>query len=99
MHRSKKLDRPSSSPQEKEQEDVFKTPLKSKKRRSYITPKRSIKKERFSAKRQLDPLLGQVTMNKLLSKLFYDPNHSVGYTGILPLYKAAKKIKKKDQVR
>ena len=33
-------------------------------------------------------------MNKLLSKLFYDPNHSVGYTGILPLYKAAKKILK-----
>ena len=34
-------------------------------------------------------------MNKLLSKLFYDPNHSVGYTGILPLYKAAKNISKK----
>ena len=34
-------------------------------------------------------------MNKLLSKLFYDPNHSVGYTGILPLYKVAKKISKK----
>ena len=33
MHRSKELDRPSSSPQEEEEEDVFKTPLKSKKRR------------------------------------------------------------------
>ena len=55
MHRSKELDRPSSSPQE-EEEDVFKTPLKSKKKRSHITPKRSIKKERFSAKRQLDPV-------------------------------------------
>ena len=54
MHRSKELDLPSSSPQE-EEEDVFKTPLQSKKR-SHITPKRSIKKEKFSAKRQLDPV-------------------------------------------
>ena len=56
MHRSKELDPPSSPPQEEEEEDVFKTPLKSKKRRPHITPKRSIKKERFSAKRQLDPV-------------------------------------------
>ena len=53
MHRSKELVHPSSSPQEVE-EDLFKTPLKSKKRRSHITPKHSIKKERFSAKIQLD---------------------------------------------
>ena len=98
MHRSKELDRASSSPQE-EEEDVFKTPLKSKKRRSHITPKRNIKKERLSAKRQLDPVAWSVTMNKLLSKLFYDPNHSVGYTGILLLYTAAKNYFKKDQVR
>ena len=44
MHRSNELGRPSSSPQEEEEEDVFKTPLKSKKWRSHITPKRSIKK-------------------------------------------------------
>ena len=53
MHCSKELDLPSSSPQE---EDVFKTLLKSKKRRSHITPKRSMKKESFSAKHQLDPV-------------------------------------------
>ena len=34
-------------------------------------------------------------MKKLLSKLFYDLNHSVGYMGILPLYKAGKQISKK----
>ena len=49
MHRSKKMDRPSSSPQE-EEEDVFKTLLKSKKRRSHITPKRSIKKGKVLCK-------------------------------------------------
>ena len=49
----KRMDLPSSSSQE---EDVFKILLKSKKTRSHIAPKRSIKKERFSAKRQLDPV-------------------------------------------
>ena len=53
MHRSKELDLPSFSPQE---EDMFMTPLNSEKRRSHITPKRSIKKKRFSANRQLDPV-------------------------------------------
>ena len=36
MHRSKKLDRPSSSPQE-EEENVFKTPLKSEKEVTYYS--------------------------------------------------------------
>ena len=34
-------------------------------------------------------------MNKLLSKLYYDPKSPVGYTGLHALYKAAKKISKK----
>ena len=33
-------------------------------------------------------------MNKLLSKLYYDPKSPVGYTGLQALYKAAKKISK-----
>ena len=44
MHRSKELYCPSSSPQVDE-EDVFKAPLKSKKRKSHITPKRTIKRK------------------------------------------------------
>lgn len=34
-------------------------------------------------------------MNKLLSKLYYNPKSPVGYTGLQALYKAAKKISKK----
>ena len=97
MHRSKELDRPSSSPQEEKEEDVFKTPLKSKKRRSHITPKRSIKKERFSAKRQLDPvILGQVTMNKLLSNYFTIQNIPLATRVFYRCIKLPRKLQKRS---